>query len=503
MVTVAITLAALAAGQAGGAGRPSEEELFGAPAAPPEAKPAAPPAPPPQASVSKEKEDPLKVGGLLYLRAAVSGQAGTPVGDWRLTSPNLTDVYLDVRPNDRVRGFVLGRMFYDPTLPPADTSATGRALDLSPATILNRTVSNPLGVLDQLWINFDVQRTVFVTAGRQHVKWGVGHFWNPTDYLHPVRRDPLAVFDVRTGTTMVKVHLPWEARGWNLYGMAIFDDIAGELPVKPDGTQDATNRIGRIGAGGRAEVVLGPVELGLDAVGQQGHRPRFGADVSAGIWDLDVYAEAAFRTQVDTPRWRAVPGADPSAPLLSQYERHDPLEFTPQVVVGATYSVKYSDEDAVTFGAEYFYDHSGYDSPRIYPVLLGVAALSPIPSFGSTPNPVAGQPNPFTSFYLGQHYGGAYASLPSPGSWNDTTFTLSVIANLSDESFVARLDHSVVLNTYLRLETFLAGHFGAREGEFRLGFDVPPQQVAPGLPPFGFSSQPLVLDAGIALRVTL
>ena len=43
-------------------------------------------------------------------------------------------------------------------------------------------------VVDQLWVRFDVERAAFVTAGRQHVKWGVGHFWNPTDYLH--RRPP-------------------------------------------------------------------------------------------------------------------------------------------------------------------------------------------------------------------------------------------------------------------------------------------------------------------------
>jgi hypothetical protein len=478
--------------------RPSEEDLFGTPPSGPPAAQNAPEPPPPPQSVSREKEDALKVGGLVYVRGATSVQQDQRPEDWRFTSPNLVDVYLDVRPNDRVRGFVLGRLFYDPTLPPAGVT-TGLPTRLSPVTFLNRTVSNPTGVLDQLWVNFDVERRAFVTAGRQHVKWGVGHFWNPTDYLHPVHRDPLAVFDVRTGTTMVKVHVPWEARGWNLYGMTVFDDIAGQPPVKPDGTPDATNRLGRIGVGGRAEVVLGRMEIGADALAQQGHRPRFGVDVSAGIWDFDVYAEAALRTQVDQPRWCATS----ATPLFDGYGRCDPDGFIPQVVAGANYSVKYSDEDAVTFGAEYFYDKSGYTGASIYPVLLGVAALAPIPSFGAIPNPVAGQPNPFTTFYLGRHYGSVYASLPNPGSWNNTTFTLSVLGNLADKSFIARLDHSVLVNTYLRIETFVAGHFGSREGEFRLGFDVPPQQVVPGLPPFSFSSQPLVLDAGIALRVTL
>ena len=130
-------------------------------------------------------------------------------------------------------------------------------------------------VLDQLWVNFDVERRVFVTAGKQHVKWGVGKFWNPTDYLHPVPRNPLAVFDERVGTTMVKLHVPWEARGWNAYGVAVLEDIAG--------LDEPTNRLGRVGVGGRVEAVVGTVELGADALTQDGHRPRFGVDASAGI----------------------------------------------------------------------------------------------------------------------------------------------------------------------------------------------------------------------------
>jgi hypothetical protein len=493
-----LALALLAAPATSQEQRPSEEELFGPPK-PPSAPPAAQAAPePPPPPASSAKEDFLKVGGLIYLRAVTSAQQDQRPQDWRFSSPNLVDVYLDVRPNDRVRGFVLGRMFYDPSLPPASAASSGAALKLDPATIFNRTVANPLGVLDQLWVNFDIQHTVFVTAGRQHVKWGVGHFWNPTDYLHPVHRDPLAVFDQRTGTTMVKVHVPWEARGWNLYGMAVLDDIAAQNPVKPDGTVDATNRLGRIGVGGRAEVVLGPMEIGADALAQDGHRPRFGVDVSAGIWDVDVYAETALRTSVDTPRWCATP----AEPLIPPYGRCDPYRFIPQVVVGASYAVKYSDEDSVTFGGEYFYDDSGYSGPSIYPVLLGAALLSPldVPPLPGATLSVSGQPNPFTPFYLGKHYAGAYASLPNPGSWNDTTFTLSVLGNLSDKSFIARLDHSVLVNTYLRIETYLAGHLGSREGEFRLGFTIPPQ---PGITTQTTTLPPVVAEAGVALRVTL
>ncbi len=276
-----------------------------------QASPAAQP-PPPRAEVTREKEDPLKVGGMIYLRAATLAFENQAPGDWALRVPNLLDVYLDVRPNERVRGFVLGRLFYDPTILPLDVAAPPQSLStlLLPQQLAGTTAANPRGVLDQLWVNFDVERRAFVTVGRQHAKWGVGRFWNPTDYLHPVRRDPLATFDVRTGTSMVKVHVPWEARGWNLYGVVVAEDVAGDPPRKPDGTQDGPGRLGRLGVGGRAEMVLAGVELGADALAQDGHRPRFGLDLSTGLWDLDVYAEAALRTSVDTPRWRAIAGAD-------------------------------------------------------------------------------------------------------------------------------------------------------------------------------------------------
>ncbi len=525
----------VAAAPAAGQRRPSEEELFGAPAreeapaekagtggeraAPEEtprpeesqlfgAPPAAQAAPPPAPVFTREKEDPLRLGGQLYLRATTAWAESQPARDWTLSSPNLLDVYLDVRPNDRVRGFALGRMSYDPTIGPG-TLGPLRIEGAGSGVLAGvRAPANPQAVLDQLWVNFDLGRALFVTAGRQHAKWGVGRFWNPTDYLHPVRRDPLAVYDVRTGTTLVKLHLPWEARAWNLYGVGVLEDVAGDTLRRPDGTVDGANRLGRIGAGGRAEVVLGTVELGADALVQDGHRPRFGVDVSAGVWDVDVYAEAALRTSVDTPRWRAIPDAPPTLPLLLRYERRDPDGFLPQVTVGANYSVKYSDEDAVTFGAEYFYDRSGYDSAAIYPALLGVAVLSQIQNFtlpdgSAPPNPLFGEKNPFTPFYLGRHYAGAYVSLPSPGGWNHTSFALSALGNLSDKSFVVRLDHSLLALTYLRVETFVAGHAGAKGGEFRLAFDVSPEPAFAGGPAFGLFVPAPVLEAGIAVRVSL
>ena len=80
---------------------------------------------------------------------------------------------------------------------------------------VSRTSGNRV-LLDQAWLRFDLGRTLFITAGKQHVKWGTSRFWNPTDFLQR-KRNPLEPFDVRTGVNMVKLPIRF---------MKINDDIA-------------------------------------------------------------------------------------------------------------------------------------------------------------------------------------------------------------------------------------------------------------------------------------
>ncbi len=473
-----------------GQDRPSEEDLFGAPTSTPTSTPTPTEARDreaellgtrdrahPSAEVSREKDDPLALGGLLYLRAGTSWTRGLAPADWALSTPNLLDVYGDVRPNDRVRGFVLGRFTYDPSLSTQATDLLGLPL----------TRSQTRGVLDQLYATFDLDRKVFVTAGRQHVKWGTGRLWNPGDFLHPVKRDPLARFDDRTGVTLVKAHVPWEARGWNLYGVALLEDVTGSTvtaSTADQGLTSGTRTLGDVGLGARAEVVLGTAEVAAGFVSQGGHRPRFGFDGSVPVGDFDLHAEVALRQGKDAPRWRLAPGADPTQ--FTSYVRDEWSRITPAVVAGIDWSYKYSDEDAVLVSAEYYFDDAGYGSARIYPLLLASTLLTP------------DQRSPFTPFYLGRQYAGLSVVLAQPGSWNDTTLILSGVANLSDGSGLVRLDHSVVLNTYLTLETYAAGHLGHEGGEFRFRLAVPAQGAIPAV-----VTQPAILDLGLALRIRL
>ncbi len=463
--------------------RPSEDELFGTPSEEPvEAEPEheAPPTATPGSDAREEElfgessgerrfeqvvgeqapEDPLKLGGLFYSRMSTTILEGRPVKSWYFSSPTMVDGYFDARPNDRVRVFALGRLLYDPAVP-SDEGEAGASEVASTAGF--GSASQLSGQLDQLWLRFDLERTVFATVGRQHVKWGPSRFWNPTDFMHQARRDPLAQFDARQGTSMVKLHFPWEQEGWNFYAIALLEG------------QEPTLTLGGLGGALRAEIVLGQAELGASFVAQEGHKPKLGFDLSAGLWEFDLYGELAVRRDTDVPLY----GPAPAGSALPVVER--PVEgATLGAVGGVEWSYKYDDEDHFTLGGEYFFNEAGYEDAKLYPLLFAI-------------------PGAFNRFYLGRHYGALTAILPAPGRWNDTTFVLSTIGNLSDRSFVTRLDYNVLLLTHLRFEAFGAVFYGAEGGEF-----VPEVTLPAGA--LGNSSAVRVaprFQAGLGLRVAL
>jgi hypothetical protein len=330
-----------------------------------------------------------------------------------------------------------------------------------------------------------------VTAGKQHVRWGTGRFWSPTDYLHIRRRNPLEIFDARTGTTMIKLHIPVESKAWNFYAYALSE------------SGDTTPTLSRIAAAGRAEIVLGNAELGLGAFGQKGGKPKFAADLSLGVGDFDVYGELAVLDRGDSDRVRYEPDAEiPAAgepptwqsPVAAAavhfaevvdtiYPVYRQDEYRPQAVVGVNYSRVYNDNDTFTVGAEYFYNALGYDSPSAYPGLV----LPHQPPLD----------NPATFFYLGKHYAAVFLSFPAPFSLDLHSFTLSTLGNLSDLSFITRLDYALVLLTHLRFEAFGAVRYGEPNGEFRFGVD------SLDIGGTEFSRAPALFDFGIGIRLDI
>lgn len=467
--------------------RPSESQLFGG--APPDAgtaptgvKPQTSPEPARENPVGEQatqdqrglasalskdlfstepgRDNPLQIGGQIYLRSIVQGTENVSASDTRFLLPAIVDGFFDARPSDRVRGMILARLTYDPTL---GSNAANNAFGVP-------TSSNPAVLLDQLWVNFDILRTVFVTAGRQHVKWGVSRFWNPTDFLSPQRRDPLAVFDPRLGASMLKLHLPSE-RGWNLYAIALFDNAG------------PANRLGQIGGAMRAEIAIGRGEIGAEAVLQNGRRPRFGLDASSAIGPFDAYAEVALKKGSETPLFRTAPQPNPLLGFAGQFESYTPTDVSVGASGGLNRTFVLGENNNLILGAEYFYNSYGYDSASLYPLLLQQGSYQP--------------------FYIGKHYGAIYATFTSPSLLGESTsLVLSNLGNLSDRSLITRLDYLTRVLSYLFVEAYADVHYGNRGGEFRLGFDIPAQQIGDQMIP-AISVPAPTFDLGLAVRIKI
>jgi len=415
-------------------------------------------------------EDRLQLGGMLYLRylARVNEVPEGTDDPWSaLSNPNLLDVYMDGRPNDRIRAFVRGRLTWDPVsgLPPSYEDGFAQAREMARAVGEEipglPDLGEPDAVLDQLWLKFDAGRRVWFTVGKAPVRWGATRLWNPADIVNATRRDPLAFFDQRTGVPMVKLHVPIESLGWNVYLL---------------GLMDGAETLEGVGGAARVEMVFSTMELGLSATARKDRDVLAGLDLSAGVWDLDLTGEVGLTALTRSKDLR--PGV-----------LHDDLHL--QAALGLSWGIRYGDEDTLYLGGEQFFNPDQWTDRRDYPAAFS-ASLS-----GVSDAPL------YRPFYLGRHYTALFVALPAPGSWDDAAFTATGMGNWTDMSFIARFDASVTVLTYLTVQTYAQGHFGRRGGEFRFGFDdlplTDPTTGAALTLPIAYPYQ--VADVGVNLRV--
>ena len=396
-----------------------------------------------------EADETFTVGGRLWLQ--IQGQLDQDTEgpeDVALSSPNLLDLFGDARPNDRVRAYARMRLTHDWTVHDTLTTPAGERVDAVTGLPVE---TNPFGataqqdtlVLDQLWIKLDAGHKVYTTVGRQRIKWGASRYWNPTDFLNQQRLDPLAVLDLRNGVSLVKVHVPFESAGGNLYAIANLDQA---------------NALDQVGGAFRAEWLVGQTEATVSTAVRKDQPLRLGADLSSGISILDVRLEAALLHGNAAPSWRGRWDYSELPPVFpGAVDRDD--DWIPQVVAGADLTARYNDQDTVSFGLEYFWNDAGYADADLYPWLFLTSTYSPL--------------------YAGRHYLAASALLIGPGQWDDHSFAGSYIANLSDGSNIARVDYRGRVLTWLDVNLFVANSFGAN-GELHYRTTLPrmPDEVA-------------------------
>ncbi len=442
--------------------------------------------------------DPIRIGGNLLMTAQLFAREGVAFADESISAPFILDAFLDSRPTDRLRAFALARLQFDPTRPtsaPAPSTTTSTA-GSGTVGLTGSGATNPNVQLDQLWLRFDIARKVYLTVGRQKIRWGTARVWFPTDYLNSRPRDPLNPFDARLGVNMVKVHVPVESKGWNFYGYGLLDNIA-------PGASGLT--VERLAGALRAEFVFGKTEIGLGGIWQKGRRPRYAVDFSSAVGPLDIYGEVAIRQAPDFLKYN-IPDDVTLENFVSNVSRvtaYRPQGVTAQTSLGVSYQFNYTDEAFGIVSAEYFFNPLGYKSPAEYlvqtflPQFTG-AALDPLQQ---------------TSLYGGQHSLALTAVAPNVGGLTWVTLSLANILNFSDPSGLVRFDAIFRVLTQLNVQAFASVFYGQTSGEIR--FKLPESVVndivsatpveqraatAAGLKPL--QNAPL-LQAGVLLRLSI
>jgi hypothetical protein len=395
-------------------------------------------------------DDALSIGGRLFSQLTHTAREDTDLDETALANSNIIDVYFDARPTERVRGYVLGRIFY--------SALTGQAV----TTESNEKTS---AALDQLWLKFDLGRLLWITFGQQPIRWGTGRFWNPTDFLQKQNRDPFAIVDDRVGIRLLKLHAPIEHLGLNFIGALNFSDAQSLETVE---------------GAFRMEAALSSTEFALTTAMRKGSPLRVGGDISAGVFGVDLRLEGALLRGTTSTFWEGDVSFEPeSRSIPTDYQRSN--EWLTQYVVGVELPFDYGDQGTVSVGVEYFFNEAGYASADIYPWLI-----------------FAGD---FDALHVGRQYLAMYATAPNPWILTDTTLTVTAMTNMTDNSWALRLDCRVVAFQVLTVNAFAVENVG-RNGEFNLALDIPPQ---PGIPGFeaGRSINAPMYQLGLALTLSI
>ncbi len=467
------------------------------------------------------KSDPLKIGANLNMFGQALLQEGQAFAKEPVSLPMLLEAYLDGRPTDRLRAYGVARLQYDPSRPAA-TATTNTSTMTSMTDMMNMgltlpgvstigltgtTAQNPSVALDQLWLRFDIARTVYLTVGRQKVRWGTARVWYPTDFLNSQPRDPFNPFDVRLGVNMVKVHVPIEKLGWNFYGYGLFDNI---------GTGNNQLTLGNLGGALRAEFVVWQAELGVGAVWMNGRRPRYGVDLSLPVGPFDVYGEVAlrdgrdfvlthapsdtkFQSFIDAAQKAGLRNALGGEDFISAYA--DELSkfdvnigrgtgLYAQVSGGLSWQFNYTEKNLGILALEYFYNPAGYTNPIEYQAGLFIAQGI----YQLSPDPVQRIP-----LYAGRHYLALIASAPGIPQFPWISVSATNLLNLNDVSGLVRADVTFRVLTYLNVQAFAAVFYGQKGGELRFTL---PTELESQLPA-GTSFKPSIAQLGVLLRLSI
>ncbi len=258
------------------------------------------------ADKDKSERNLTEVGGRLRLEATTLFAENQKFENATTKQGSGAEIYLDAKGDNGGRAFLRARL------------------------VQEAQAATPSFFVDEAKVQLQPAQSVFLTAGRQKVKFGTAKFFNPTDFLNQDLRDIFALDDRRPGVDAVKVHIPGE--GYNVYGIAL---------------SPLAQKIGNTGGYWRSEFAFSGGEISLSGLEVKGKHTRLGADASLAVGDVDVFTEVAWNGKT-------------------------------RVSSGVTYDIAVTDTDTLSLVAEHHFNENGLTQKSDYLAALQAQSHRPL-----------------------------------------------------------------------------------------------------------------------------
>jgi hypothetical protein len=258
------------------------------------------------ADKQQSERDRAEIGGRVRIESSTLFLKSQKFENAETTNGSGAEIYIDAKGHDGGRAFL-------------------RAQVKQPATTGSPSLS-----VDEAKLQLTLKESVFLTAGRQKIKFGAAKFFNPTDFLNQEARSPFELEDRRSGVDALKVHVPVGIS--NFYGIALTPQ---------------NQKLGNTGAYARAESAFSWGEVSLSTLEVKGKQTSVGADVSAAVGDFDIFAEGAFAKHA-------------------------------RISTGFVYEMKLNDTDSMALTAEYHFNESGLTQKSDYATAIQSGTHRPL-----------------------------------------------------------------------------------------------------------------------------
>ncbi len=354
--------------------------------------------------------------------------------DGKYTGSLTTNLLLDIRYKDGIKGFVNADVIY-----------YFRGINQPGETDKEYTDQ----ALREYFMDFNINNKVYFRLGRQYLKWGRNFFWNPTDLINVEKKDFMDPNKNLQGTRGIKVHMPF-GTNYNIYGFINLEDLG---------------KLDDIAWSGKFEFLVGSTEMAFSGWYKKGFKPVFGYDISTRLFHIDWQGEVSI-SRGENQEILIGEEDSPGNIHYSTVRRED--NWSPKASLGfsKSYNVR-NVNDRLTIRGEFFYNRSGYKDN----VFNNTASLYSLLSYGLY------EPN-----HASRYYGAIFLNLQR-FIVSDAVLNLNIISNLVDgsgiiySSFIYNLKYDFTINLTIsstfgngRDEYTFAGNDKTIGLEFRYNF---------------------------------